>query len=165
MICEENYGVSTIAFSLLALWYLPSKAATLVIDEEITNHSEVKVCGVYRVIVADDAPEFRSWVRSLLEGSEEFQVVGEASTGTEAISLVVSLVPDLVITDMYMPEPDGLEVARYVQHHFSSIKAILVSVHEDSVYERLARDEGALAFIPKARLSLNALRQSLQGEH
>jgi DNA-binding NarL/FixJ family response regulator len=119
---------------------------------------------VYRVIVADDEPEFRGWLRSILEESGDFQLVGEASTGTEAVRLIPSLAPDLVIADMYMPEPDGLEVTRYVQRHYPDIKAILVSAHEERVYEKLAREEGALAFIPKVRLSLEALRRALQGE-
>lgn len=91
-------------------------------------------------------------------------MVGEVGNGTEALQLIPSLLPDLLIADMYMPEPDGLEVVRYVQQHFSGIKAILVSAHEDRVYEELAKEEGALAFIPKARLSLDALRQALKGE-
>jgi two-component system response regulator YesN len=119
---------------------------------------------VYRVIVADDEPEFREWLRSMLEESEDFQLVGEACTGTEAVRLIPSLVPDLVIADMYMPEPDGLEVTRYVQSNFPNTKAILVSAHEERVYERLARQEGALAFITKVRLSLEALRQALKKE-
>lgn len=121
-------------------------------------------CRIYRVIVADDEPEFREWLRSLMDNSEDFQLVGEAKTGNEAIYLIPSVKPDLVIADMYMPDPDGLEVARYVQSHFSGIKAILVSAYEERVYERLAREEGALAFIPKARLSLDALREALKGE-
>jgi two-component system response regulator YesN len=118
---------------------------------------------MYRVIVADDEAEFRQWLRSLFDGSEDFQMVGEASTGSEAVHLIPLLQPDLVIADMYMPEPDGLEVARYVQRNFSGIKAILVSAYEEHVYERLAKDEGALAFIPKTKLTLDALRQALRG--
>jgi len=121
-------------------------------------------CRVYRVFVVDDEPEFREWLRSLMENSEDFRLVGEAKTGIEAIYLIPSVLPDLVIADIYIPEPDGLEVARYIQRHFSGIKAILVSAYEERVYERLAREEGALAFIPKARLSLDALRQALKGE-
>ena len=117
---------------------------------------------MYRVIVADDEPEFREWLRTLLSDSDDFELVGEAGTGKEAVRLIPFVDPDLVIADMYMPEPDGLEVARYVQHYFPSIKAILVSAYGERVYDRLARDEGALAFIPKARFSLSALRQALQ---
>jgi two-component system response regulator YesN len=119
---------------------------------------------IYRVVVADDEPEFRSWLKSLLDDSEDFRLIGEASNGAEAVNLIPSLLPDLVIADIYMPEPDGLEVARYVRHNFSGVKAILVSAYEEHVYERLARDEGALAFIPKAKLSLAALRQALKGD-
>jgi two-component system response regulator YesN len=119
---------------------------------------------IYRVVVADDEPEFRSWLKSLLDDSEDFRLIGEASNGAEVVNLIPSLLPDLVIADIYMPEPDGLEVARYVRHNFSGVKAILVSAYEEHVYERLARDEGALAFIPKAKLSLAALRQALKGD-
>jgi len=115
-------------------------------------------------MVADDEPDFRGWLRSLLNDSGDFRLIGEVSNGTEALQLIPSLLPDLVIADMHMPEPDGLEVVRYVQRHFSGIKAILVSAHEERVYERLAREEGALAFIPKARLSLDALRRALKKE-
>jgi two-component system response regulator YesN len=118
---------------------------------------------IYRVVVADDEPEFRSWLKSLLDDSEDFRLIGEASNGAEVVDLIPTLLPDLVIADMYMPEPDGLEVVRYVQHNFSGVKAILVSAYEEHVYERLARDEGALAFIPKTKLSLDALRQALKG--
>ena len=116
-----------------------------------------------RVVVVDDEPEFRKWLLSLLKGSDDFEVVGEASTGPEAIQLVKIVMPDLVIADVYIPLPDGLEVARYVHDCFPGIKAILISAHTERVYERLARREGALAFIPKARLSLDVLRQALQG--
>jgi two-component system response regulator YesN len=119
---------------------------------------------IYRVVVADDEPEFRSWLKSLLDDSEDFRLIGEASNGAEVVNLIPSLLPDLVIADIYMPEPDGLEVARYVRHNFSGVKAILVSAYEEHVYERLARDEGALAFIPKAKLSLAALRRALKGD-
>jgi len=118
--------------------------------------------GPYRVIVADDEPEFRGWLRSLLENSEDFQVVGEASSGLEAVRLIPSVSPDLVIADMYMPEPDGLEVAKYVQDLFPNTKAILVSAHEERVYQRLAKEAGALTFIPKVTFSLDALRQALR---
>ncbi len=118
----------------------------------------------YRVVVADDEAEFRDWLRSLFSKSDEFDIVGEAVTGEEAISLMPGLMPDLVIADMYMPEPDGLEVVRYVQESFPGVKAVLVSAHEERVYRRLAKEAGALTFIPKASFSLDALRQALLGE-
>lgn len=119
---------------------------------------------MYRVIVIDDEPEFRSWLRSTLESSGDFQVVGDASNGDEAISLVTQVLPDIVIADIYMPGIDGFEVAQYLQQHFPSVRTILISVHEESIYQRLAKEKGAIKFIPKAQFSLDALRYALQGE-
>jgi len=118
---------------------------------------------VYRVVVADDEPAFRGWLRALLEKSEDFKFVGEAGSGAEAVELIPHLQPDLLIADMYMPEPDGVDLARYVQDNYPGTKAIVVSAHQDRVYEKLATDEGALAFIPKTKVSLETLRQALQG--
>ena len=117
---------------------------------------------MYRVILADDEGEFRSWLRSLLGRSEDYQVVGDAGTGEEAIQLVENLQPDLVIADMYMPNGDGLEVDRSVQRQWPDTKVILVSAHIERTYERLAKEEKALAFIPKASLTLAALRHALK---
>ncbi len=109
------------------------------------------------MILANDAGEFREWLRSLLEGSSRFTVVGEAQTGSEAIKLVGSLMPDLVITDVEMPDGDGLEVVRLLRERVPAVKVIAISANTGKGYERLAREEEATAFIPKAQLSLEAL--------
>lgn len=119
---------------------------------------------MYRVIVADDESDFSDWLRSLLDKSEDFEVVGQAYDGTEAINLISSTKPDVVIADIYMPEPDGLEVTRYVRRYLPDVKVILIGVHEERIYEKLAREDGALTFIPKSKLSLDTLLQALQEE-
>jgi YesN/AraC family two-component response regulator len=58
---------------------------------------------VYRVVVADDEADFRGWIRSLMEVSEDFELVGEACSGSDAVQMMPRLEPDLVIADMYMP--------------------------------------------------------------
>ena len=75
-----------------------------------------------------------------------------------------SLLPDLVITDVDMPDGDGLEVVRILREQVPEVQVIIVSAHTRKGYERLAREEGAAAFIPKAKLSLDILSQILQGE-
>lgn len=118
---------------------------------------------MFRVILADDEGEFRQWLRSLLEHSEDFQVVGEADTGKDALRLSALLKPDLTIADVDMPEGDGLDLARYLRDLSPGTRVILTSGHLERGYGRLASQEGALAFIPKASLSLEALRQALKG--
>lgn len=115
-----------------------------------------------QVVIADDEPVFRQWLRSLLDGSEDFQVVGESITGKDTLGLISHVSPDILIIDVYMPELDGLEVARYVKKHFPAIKTILISAHVDRVYKEMAESEGALTFIPKRQLSLDTLRQALK---
>lgn len=116
---------------------------------------------MYRVILADDESKFRTWLRSILDASEHFHVVGEAANGQDTMDLIASLAPDVLIADIYMPEPDGFELARYLQDHFPDVKAILISSHEERTYQRLAIEDGALTFIPKAKLSADALYQAL----
>ena len=89
--------------------------------------------------------------------------MGEASTGRDACLLAESLTPDLVIADIYMPEGDGLEVARSLQSRQPETKTILISAHTERAYERLAEEANALAFIPKSKLSLDALLALLEG--
>lgn len=119
---------------------------------------------MHRIIVADDEASFRDWARTLLNKSEDFEVVGEARDGEEAIRLIESLVPDVVLVDICMPERDGFEVARYAREHFPGIRLIAVSAHEEPIYNRLARDSGTVAFVPKASLSLATLIEAIEQE-
>jgi YesN/AraC family two-component response regulator len=123
----------------------------------VTKNSDV--C---RVVIADDEAEFRGWLRSLLDASEAFRLVGEAKNGSEAIQLINKLVPDLVIADVFMPDMDGLEVLQSISKNYPSIKIILTSACDERVYSKLAKEEGALCFIPKEELSLNSLSQICQ---
>ena len=117
---------------------------------------------MYRVVIADDVPEYLSWLRAMFKDSPEFEVVGEAADGVEAIELVETLSPSLVVADIDMPGMDGLDVARLIGEKWPVIKVVLISSHADSSYERFAKEEGALAFITKSRFSPDALKQALQ---
>jgi YesN/AraC family two-component response regulator len=119
---------------------------------------------IYRVILADDSIEFLRWFNALLQSSQAFQVVGSASNGTEALDLVRLHEPDLLIVDVDMPGLDGLDVAQLVQDQWPHVGVILVSSHTDSYFERMAKEVSALAFIPKARVSLDTLSHVLGEE-
>jgi YesN/AraC family two-component response regulator len=64
---------------------------------------------VIRVVLADDQALVRGGFRALLDARDDLKVVGEAANGTEAVALARSLVPDVVLMDIRMPELDGLE--------------------------------------------------------
>ncbi len=67
-----------------------------------------------RVLVADDHPLFRSGLRALLAAVPETAVVGEATTGEEAVALTAELLPDVVVMDLQMPGVSGIEATRRV---------------------------------------------------
>jgi len=119
---------------------------------------------MYRVIIADDNPEFLKFLNSLLKTSNDFEILGEATASLEALYLVSLLLPDLLIVDVNMPDLDGLELARYLRHAFPNVKVIPVSAYQESDYEALRHNESSLDFIPKAKFSLDVLYQALQGE-
>ena len=58
----------------------------------------------YRAVLVDDDPLFRDWLRSLLAGSKDFEVLGEACNGAECIVLLNTVNPDVVVLDVYMPD-------------------------------------------------------------
>ena len=117
-----------------------------------------------RVLIADDSSSVLNDLSKLLSSHREIEVIGSANNGEEAVELAAELLPDVVITDVDMPDGDGLDVVRLLRARLPSVKVIVISGHTSQGYEKLARDEGALAFIPKTKLSLDALSQALQGE-
>ena len=120
-----------------------------------------KVC---RVVIVDDEPEFREWLRSLLDASATFRLVGEAVNGSEAIRMINELTPDLVIADVFMPDLDGLEIVQHIHKRYPAIKLILTSACHERAYAKMAKKEGALCFIPKVEFSLDYLDRVYQGQ-
>src|SRR5678815_3241734 len=69
-----------------------------------------------RVLIADDHPLFRHGIAALLQASSEFEVVGEATTGEEALTLAEQLQPDVILMDIQMPAINGIEATRHILH-------------------------------------------------
>ena len=68
-----------------------------------------------RIVIADDHPVFRAGLQGLLSGQADFQVVGEASNGREAVNLVRLTSPDVLLVDLQMPELDGVHAIREIR--------------------------------------------------
>ena len=80
-----------------------------------------------RVLVVDDSEVFRSVLCSVVAASAGFEIVGDASSGREALSLVEVLDPDLVLLDLYMPKPDGLETALHIRRRHPEVVVLLLT--------------------------------------
>jgi AmiR/NasT family two-component response regulator len=100
-----------------------------------------------RVVIAEDEAIIRMDLRETLE-EEGYEVVGETGRGDQAVDLVRSLLPDLVILDIKMPGMDGLEAARTINREKICGVLMLTAFSQREVVEN-ARDAGALAFLVK----------------
>jgi DNA-binding NarL/FixJ family response regulator len=102
-----------------------------------------------RVILADDHPIVRNGIRHLLEKVVDIEVLGEASTGGEALSLVQEMKPDILLLDMEMPDLNGREVAAKLQQLGSPVKILALSAYDDPVYIRELLESGAVGYLVK----------------
>jgi DNA-binding NarL/FixJ family response regulator len=87
-----------------------------------------------RVLVADDHTIVRTGIRHVLESEPGFIVVGEASTGTEALELVASLRPDVAVLDISMPGLSGLRVAAELRERAPETQVLVLSMHDNTEY-------------------------------
>jgi DNA-binding NarL/FixJ family response regulator len=101
------------------------------------------------VALADDHVVVRQGLRLLLESDPEFEVVGEAADGIEALKLVTLRKPDVLIVDLMMPRMDGLETARKVSRLKSETRVIVLTMYGDDAYLVDAFKSGASAFVVK----------------
>lgn len=105
--------------------------------------------GKIRVVIADDHAIMRVGIRNILSRSEEISVIGEASNGAEAITLLDEVKPDVLILDMEMPVMDGVEVARRLQESKSPVKILVLSAYDDRQYIVEMLNMGAKGYLIK----------------
>jgi DNA-binding NarL/FixJ family response regulator len=110
------------------------------------------------VLIVDDYEPFRESARGLLE-SGDFDVVGEAEGGRDAVRLAEELRPDVVLLDVHMPDVDGFEVAERLAQLDSPPVVVLTSSRDD--YASLVAGSAAHAFVRKDALSAETLAAAL----
>lgn len=102
------------------------------------------------VVIADDHPVFRGGLRTLLSSTGEFDVVGEASTGAEAIELAADLVPDVVIMDVQMPGGvNGIEATRRITERTPGVQVLVLTMFDDDESVFSAMRGGATGYVLK----------------
>jgi DNA-binding NarL/FixJ family response regulator len=102
-----------------------------------------------RVLLADDHALVRAGIRALLEKIPSVEVVGEAGTGREALELVRSKLPNIVLMDIAMTELGGLEALPRITKDFPSVRVIILSAHASEEYVIRALREGASGYMLK----------------
>ncbi len=102
-----------------------------------------------RILLVDDHPLFRKGVRSLIETHAEFQVIGEAGNGCDAIEMTKLTRPDVIFMDIDMPKVNGLEATRLIKKEFpqTSIIMLTVSDYDSALFEAIK--SGASGYLLK----------------
>ncbi len=101
------------------------------------------------VLLVDDHTIVREGFRKMLELESDFEVVGEAQDGREAVGLATKLRPAVVLMDIAMPLLNGLEATRQMIKAVPGIRVVILSAHRDDAYVRNAIDSGAMGFLLK----------------
>jgi len=119
------------------------------------------------VLIVDDHTVVRHGIRALLEAEEGFTVVGESSSGGEAVLLAADLAPDVVLMDLVMPEMDGVTATRLVKARSPRSQVIVLTSYHDDEHIFPAIRAGALSYLLKG-VSLEeltaAVRKAAHGE-
>jgi DNA-binding NarL/FixJ family response regulator len=119
-----------------------------------------------RVLIADDHPVFRFGMRALIESEADFEVVGEASTGQEAVEMVAQLEPDVVLMDITMPTLNGIEATRQITAETPETGVLMVTMLDDNSLFAAMR-AGARGYMLKGadgEETLRAIRAVANGE-
>ena len=120
-----------------------------------------------RVLIADDHAVLRAGLNMLLNTQADMEVIGEASNSDEAVSKTIELVPDVLLLDITMPGPGGIDVIRRVKATELPVAILVLTMHEDEGYFREALKAGALGYIPKKAAEtelISAIRMVHRGE-
>jgi two-component system, NarL family, response regulator NreC len=119
-----------------------------------------------RILIADDHAMLRKGLRTALEPHEEWEIVGEATTGLEALEMTKSLEPDLAVLDVSMPILNGLEVAHRVSMSRPNVKLLLFTMHNSQQFSRDVQKSGAHGYVCKSsgeEVLIQAIEALLKG--
>ncbi|XOV91691.1 MAG: response regulator [Bacteroidota bacterium] len=102
-----------------------------------------------KIILVEDHPMVRIGLKSLLSGSDHIDIIDEAANGVEAIESIEKESPDIVVSDISMPQMNGLQLAKYIQENHPQIKVLLLTIHMEPEYIIEGFDLGIMGYLPK----------------
>jgi len=118
------------------------------------------------VLLAEDHTVVREGFRKLLELEDDFEVVGEAKDGRQAVAMVKRLCPAVVLMDIAMPVLNGLEATRQILKAVPGTRILILTAHNDGAYLKSATESGAVGFLLKqvsARVLSKGIREVNKG--
>ena len=120
-----------------------------------------------KLIIADDHALLRQGIKNVLSLEPDFDVIGEAADGDEAIRRVEELKPDILLLDVNMPRLNGLEVTRQLKAAQAAVKVVILTMHDDESYVLEVIKSGAVGYLLKdiePGMLVNAIRIVFNGQ-
>ena len=120
------------------------------------------------ILIADDHAVVREGLRTILEVTGDFEIIGEAGDGRDAVNKAELLRPDVILMDISMPELNGIEATRLIRERIPATKIIILSRHHSNEYVNRATQAGARAYILKESAGCNviyAIRAVMRGRY
>jgi DNA-binding NarL/FixJ family response regulator len=115
----------------------------------VTHSDPTPTANRLRLLIADDHPVFRRGLRALLGTIPDFEIVGEATTGAEAVARAAELQPDVILMDLQMPEGSGILATREVLHANPGVRVLIVTLFQDDDSVFMALRAGARGYVLK----------------
>lgn len=119
------------------------------------------------ILIVDDHPTLRRGLAALIDSEPDLAVCGEVATCPEALAAIPKSRPDLVIVDLALGEGDGLDLVKEMLKRHAEIPALVLSMHDESVYAERSLKAGARGYVTKQQLDstvLVAIRRLLDGK-
>lgn len=113
-----------------------------------------------KIVLVDDHRMFRDGVKSVLSDEENIEIIGEFGHAKDLYELLNSQQPDLIITDISMPDISGIEIAKYVSENYPKIKLLILSMHSNEEFITKSLSVGAHGYLPKDT-SMNELLEAI----
>ncbi len=120
-----------------------------------------------RLLLVDDHAVVRTGLRMLLESQKDLRIIGEASTGAEALEMAERERPQIIVMDITLPDMSGIEVTRRLKQTRPEIAVVALTIHEDEQYFFEMLQAGAAGYIPKRAAPddlIGAIRAAAMGE-
>jgi len=117
-----------------------------------------------KVILIDDHQMFRDGVKAVLSDEENIEIIGEVGSGQALFELLKSTTPDLIITDISLPDISGIDIAKNISENYHDIKILILSMHTSEEFITKALKAGANGYLPKDT-SMNELLEAIHIIH
>lgn len=120
-----------------------------------------------RILIVDDHPMMRQGLAHLIEGEPDLEVGGEAGTAGQALNLISARQPDLVLSEIALPDRSGLDLIKDVGVFHPAVPVLVVSMYDERLYAERVLRAGGRGYVPKqedGRKLLEAIRKVLAGQ-